>query len=384
MNIRPHLYSYLFLFICLAWATTSAGKPYSPALEIDSVRKAVTDVASWQMKAYPHMDEGRIWKSNGDVSWENGVFLSALTSWGYFDNNETIIHWCDSIATRNLWQPGASKHRIYYADDIAVCLMYAALFDRHKDDRMIHPTLARLEFIMNNPTNGGFWMDTPNCYDRWTWCDALYMAPPVFLRFANLSGNNKLRDFMDREYWTSYSFLYDKEEKLFYRDSNFFGQRERNGRKVFWGRGNAWVVAGLALILDELPADYPTREKYIFLFKEMMQQVAALQNEEGYWHASMLDPSSYPSPETSSSGFFTYALWWGINNGLLDEQTYLPHARKGWEALVAAIQPDGMLGWVQPVGHDPQKVTKDMTEVYGAGAMAMTGQEIIRYKTRSR
>ena len=149
--------------------------------------------------------------------------------------------------------------------------------------------------------------------------------------------------------------------------------------KVFWGRGNAWVVGGLSLLIPLLPEEFTSRDRYIELFQEMMARIVTFQDDNGYWHASLLDPASYPSPETSSTGFFTFALWWGINYGLLDEDIYLPYAYKGWKALVASVHPNGMLGWVQPVGADPQKVTKDMTEVYGAGAFMLTGKEVMIY-----
>lgn len=357
---------------------------YSNRLDKSDVRRVVTDVAAWQIEAYPRMDEKRYWKSNGDLSWENGVFLSALASWAEFDGNGEFIDWYESVCERNRYQLSGGANRIYFADDLAVALMYAQLYMKRQEDCIIHPTVSRLEFIMNHPSPSGFYIDTPHAKDRWSWCDALYMAPPVFATFANIMCNPRLREFMDREYWMSYQFLFDKREKLFYRDSSYFGKRERNGAKVFWGRGNAWVVAGLSLLIPQLPDDFVSRGRYIELFKEMMSRIVTFQDEKGYWHASLLDPASYPSPETSSTGFFTFALWWGINAGLLEEDIYLPYARRGWEALVASVQPDGMLGWVQPVGADPQRVTREMTEVYGAGAFMLTGREIMLYLDRVR
>ena len=184
---------------------------------------------------------------------------------------------------------------------------------------------------------------------------------------------------MDQEFWATYDYLYDKNDSLFYRDSNYFGKKEKNGKKVFWGRGNAWVVGGLCQILNYMPADFPSRSRYKQLFTEMMIKIASLQDNQGYWHASMLDPESYPSPETSSTGLFTYALWWGINQGLLEESRFKQQAIKGWRALVEAVHSDGMLGWVQPIGADPQTVTREMTEVYGPGAMMLAAAEIIQY-----
>jgi len=104
-----------------------------------------------------------------------------------------------------------------------------------------------------------------------------------------------------------------------------------------------------------------------------------LQDKDGYWHSSLLDPAAYPHPETSATAMIGHALWWGINKGILDKKTYLPHAEKCWDALVKAVRPDGMLGWMQAIGADPKAITADMTEAYGAGAMIMTAQQILIY-----
>lgn len=355
------------------------GKVYSPALNQQSVKGIVTEVTNWQIKAYPNMDKQRYWKSHGDLSWENGVFLSALAEWAEFDQNETFIRWYENICERNRYQLSEGYNNIYYADDLAVALMYATLYEKQWKKDIIHPTVERLEYILNHPSHAGLEADKPSSNERWCWCDALYMAPPVFVRYANLTGNRRLLEFMDKEYRATYDFLFDKDEELFYRDSNYFGKKEKNGRKIFWGRGNAWVVGGLARMIGELPNDFSSKPYYEKLFQQMMKKLVAFQDNQGYWHASLLDPESYPSPETSGTAFYTYALWWGINNGLLEETIYLPYARKGWEALVKAVQPDGMLGWVQPVGADPKEVKLEMTEVYGPAGVMLVGKEIIIY-----
>ena len=97
----------------------------------------------------------------------------------------------------------------------------------------------------------------------------------------------------------------------------------------------------------------------------------------------MLDPHSYSSPETSCSGFFVYALAYGINEGLLSKEEFLPIVEKGWKALVGAVEEDGKLGYVQPIGADPKKVTREMTEVYGRVHFCWQGQRFTGWqKTR--
>src|SRR5437667_47796 len=82
-----------------------------------------------------------------------------------------------------------------------------------------------------------------------------------------------------------------------------------------WRRRNGWVFAGMARVLAELPADHADRARYITLYREMAEKITALQGEDGYWRASLLDPVSRPNPETSGTGFFVYGLAWGINHG---------------------------------------------------------------------
>jgi len=181
------------------------------------------------------------------------------------------------------------------------------------------------------------------------------------------------------------NLLYDKEEHLFARDLNYVikdeatDRREANGEKIFWSRGNGWVMGGLVRVLEELPAGYPNRDFYVQQLKEMAARIASLQQPDGLWRASLLDPAAYPGGEASGSGFYCYALAWGINNGILDEATYLPVVQKAWMGLNLLIQPDGRVGWVQPIGADPKKnFSAESWEVYGTGAFLLAGSEVIK------
>ena len=144
------------------------------------------------------------------------------------------------------------------------------------------------------------------------------MAPPVYARMYVLTGRPEFLEFMDREYKATYEYLYDKEARLFYRDWRYFDNVEANGEKVFWGRGNGWVLGGLAELLQILPETNAYRDFYEDLFVDLAARLAGLQSPDGYWHASLLDPASYPSPETSATGFIVYGLAYGVNAGLLD------------------------------------------------------------------
>jgi rhamnogalacturonyl hydrolase YesR len=222
----------------------------------------------------------------------------------------------------------------------------------------------------------------------WWWCDALFMAPAAYVKLGTTLNQPVYLTLNDKLFKECYDLLYNKEEHLYARDLNYvWGQpdlpekKESNGKRIFWSRGNGWVMGGLVRVLSELPAGYPQRGFYEENFREMAQKIASLQQADGLWRASLLDPDAYPGGEASGSGFFCYALAWGINHGLLDKATYLPVVKKAWVGLNSLIQSDGRVGWVQPVGADPRKnFSAESWEVYGTGAFLLAGSEIIKLK----
>lgn len=343
-------------------------------LKKDEVTTIARKVADWQIKEFP-TNKYAVSEPKG---WIAGALYMGMFDWAELSGDELYFDWMKKVFNRQHWQVA---DRMYHADDVCVSQTYIDMYGKYKEDKMLLPTLARIDWVVNNPSKGGMDIDysKPLSYERWSWCDALFMAPAVYTRLYTLTGNRKYMIFADAEFKATYNHLYDKEEKLFFRDSRYFNQKEANGQKVFWGRGNGWVIGGLAEILKTLPADDSEyRPFYLQLFKEISERLAGLQNKDGFWHASLLDPASYPSPETSATGFIVYGLAYGVNQGYLPADKYLPVIEKGWAALCSAVESDGKLGWVQPVGADPRKVTKEMTELYGTGAFLMAACEIYR------
>jgi unsaturated rhamnogalacturonyl hydrolase len=179
-------------------------------------------------------------------------------------------------------------------------------------------------------------------------------------------------------YWDAYEFLYDKEEDLFFRDESYFDKRTPAGNKTFWARGNGWVMAGIARLLPYLPKEDEHRDRYVDLLRKMSASVKRVQQDDGLWRPSLLDPDEVPHPETSGSAFFCFALAWGVNNGYLDRDEYLPVIRKAWSGLNDNVTEEGMLEWVQPIGASPDKVVKSNFQEYGSGAYLLAASEIYK------
>jgi len=286
------------------------------------------------------------------------------------------------FGTQSGWMP---DNRVYHADDHAVghAWLDVYLMDTNRAERLA-PMRERLDYVIANPITealaSGQKPKTPGVAitDRWTWCDALYMAPPTLARLYTATGDKKYLQFLDREYRYTYDQLWDKKEHFFFRDASFFDKKTPAGKKTFWSRGNGWVYGGLALLLEQLPADHPTRGFYENLFKEMTGSILAAQQADGLWRPSLLDPGQVPVGETSGSGFYVFGLAWGVNHGLLAREKYWPAIQRGWAGLMTRVKPDGFVGYVQAIGAAPGVPGPDTIQDYGTGAFLLAGSEVLR------
>lgn len=221
--------------------------------------------------------------------------------------------------------------------------------------------------------------------DYWWWVDGLYMVMPVMTKLYNVTGNEMYLEKLHSYLTYANSIMYDDEAKLYFRDAKYIYPKHKsaNGKKDFWARGDGWIFAGYAKIIQDLPKNAKHRNEYISRFKEMAQALAAAQQKEGYWTRSILDPEHAPGPETSGTAFFTYGFMWGINNGILNKKTYLPVATKSWNYLTTfALQADGTVGYIQPIGEKAipgQVVDKNCTSDFGVGAFLLAAAEVYRF-----
>ena len=263
---------------------------------------------------------------------------------------------------------GQARGQTYDANNQAVAQTYIDLYELHHDPTMIAPVQRQFDTIMTEPDNPAA--------PKWWWCDALFMAPPAWTRLYRATGNKSYLEYMDRQWWATSNFLYDPVEHLYFRDSNFFVKREENGSKLYWSRDNGWVMAGLVRVLEDLPSNYPSRPRYIAQYRQMAEQLATLQGSDGLWRPGLLDPDAYEMPEMSGSGFFVYALAWGVNHKILDRKRYMPVIQKGWKGMVSHVYADGRVGSIQPIASGPGNYKASASYVYGVGAFLLAGSEI--------
>jgi len=328
----------------------------SPALQKKDVVRALRKVADWQL---PRVEQ------NYSQDWTFAALYAGFMAVPPQVHGNAYQDAMQQMGKQFNWQLGP---RAEHADDHAVGQTYLEFYEKTHDHAILAPTQERMDTLIQRTGDP--------VKPLWWWCDALFMAPPVLADLSKITGDPKYLDFMNREWWTTSKLLYDPQLHLYSRDASFLDKHEANGAKVFWSRGNGWVMAGLVRVLAAMPENYPDRPQYIAQFQQMAQALAAIQSADGLWRPGLLDAEAYKLPEVSGSAFNTYALAWGIHHGILDRKQYLPVVKKAWAGLLTHIYQDGRLGCIQPIGAAPGQFTSTSSYVFGVGAFLLAGSEV--------
>jgi len=350
----------------LATATVqSADDPSAPAREILNLMHRVND---WQI-ANPFMKEN-------DRNWVRGTWYVGLTEAYRATGDEKFMRQALDWGKQHQWQvgtEGSGANKFFCAMTWAECHLIK------KDPEMLKPTLEWIATdAPNSPAVGKIWFGhAPKPFDDPMYSDSLF-AMPIFALLAKATGDSKHLDTLDHFARAVTDELLDKEAGLYYRDRRFIGQKTPQGKKILWSRGNGWVISGIPRTLECLPIDDPRREYFINLLKTLAAAVAECQGEDGFWHPNLADPEHIPVPESSGTAFFCHGIAWGIRNGILDKQTYLPVVEKAWTALVGATTPEGKVQWGQPIGDRPADANQNQSHEYVTGAFLLAASEMFR------
>ncbi|MGN0846401.1 MAG: glycoside hydrolase family 88 protein [Kiritimatiellia bacterium] len=347
------------------WGGFAARGAVPDAWDLETLTSNGVKVADWAL-AHPT-------RAN-HTDWTYGTFYAGLAAFALA--HPDLPHRALLVAEGTNYAWRLEGGRPFYAESHGIGQAWLELARAEDRPAAVAGVRAVFDYVLANRSRAPVVQRTPNGTFspnllRWAWCDALFMSPPVWAKLAALTGEEHYRDFMISEFRASAARLYDAEACLF---------RRSYGAKVFWGRGNGWVLGGLPLVIRELPPDLRSTPYFVDLFRAMCAAVKAVQRDDGAWSPNLLDGADPDLPEMSGTALFCFALAWGVNEGILDEADYLPCVRKAWSAMCRAVSDEGRLGWVQQAAVGPTKnFTADSTALYAVGAYLLVSVEIRRH-----
>jgi len=368
-------------FLCLA--QLFSGAQQVPAKK--DVLKTLTLANQYFMNKWPDVSKeiyvpskNRTWPSH---IWTRAIYYEGLMALYSIDKKKTYYDYAVDWSAKHNWslRDGIKTRN---GDNQACGQTYIDLYLIDKKEERIKDIKASIDSMMKTSK-----------IDDWSWIDAIQMAMPVFTRLGVIyKDTNYFHRMYEMYAFTKYKHgdngLFNTAEGLWWRDKDFDPPyKEPNGEDCYWSRGNGWVVAALVRVLGILPKNDPHRNEYLADYKSMMEALAPLQRADGYWNASLHDPTDFGGKELTGTSLFTYGMAWGINNGYLDRKKYLPIVIKAWNAMAKeSVHSNGFLGYVQGTGKEPkesQPVTFDREpdfEDFGLGCFLLAGSEVYNLK----
>lgn len=370
----------IFLLTCLA-GLLAISSIWAQPLKQKEVLETMTKVNAYFMKKYADYRMPSFQKKVRPSNiWTRTVYYEGLLAMYSIYPLEEYYEYALGWANFHEW----GFHRgttTRHADNYSPGQIYLDLYSICPNDaEKIRKTRANIDMLTNTPQ-----------VNEWWWIDAIQMGGPIFAKMGHLTGEQKYFD----KLWAMYEYtrnehgdngMFNPKDGLWWRDQDFDPPyKEPNGANCYWSRGNGWVYAALARIMDEIPADEKHRADYLNDFLTMTKAIKKCQRTDGFWNVSLHDPNHFGGKETTGTSLFVYGLAWGINHGLLDKAEYLPIVEKAWHAMVKeAVHDNGFLGYVQGTGKEPkdgQPVTYDSVpdfEDFGIGCFLLAGSEVYK------
>jgi len=332
----------------------------SAAPHAKQIRAAMRRVADWELTRVQAQPPSR-----SNLSWDFGVLDIGFMAASRTLHDSRYSQYVVSVGDHFGWKLERTN---YPAFDFAIAQAFLEIYRGTHNEAQLAPVRSQFDDAMalhDDPQSPSY-----------SWCDALFMAPPAGAELSAITGDPTYSAYVEREWGYTEKLLYDRQKHLFSRDVSYLNKHEKNGEKLFWARGNGWVMAGLARVLESLPPDDPLRPHYVELMRQMAAEAASIQGSDGLWRPGLLDAAAYPLPDVAASALFTYAIAWGIEHHMLDAEKYLPVVDKAWFGLVAHIYADGRLGSIQPIGDAPAEFRPGSSYNFGVGAFLLAGAEM--------
>ena len=365
----------LLLLLCLFCVTTIQAKRWT----VDEVKDVIRQVNTY-------------WQNNNPAEvrafWDNAAYHTGNMEVFQLLQDQQMLNYSIRWAEHNQWkgatEPDPAKWRYKnYGEgqdyvlfgDWQICFQtYIDLYNLSPEEKKVARAKEVLGYEADSKAN-----------DYWWWADALYMVMPALTKMYKLTGDTKYLRKLYQNTLYSDSIMLDKETGLYFRDGKYIYPKHKTakGKKDFWARGDGWVLAGLAKVLQDMPESYPRQPFFVEKYTNLARGIKKLQQPQGHWTRSMMDPEQAPGYETSGTAFFCYGLLWGVNHGYLSKKEFGPTIDRAWNYLTTiALQKDGKVGFVQPIGERAipgQTVDANSQANFGVGAFLLAACEYVRY-----
>jgi unsaturated rhamnogalacturonyl hydrolase len=280
----------------------------------------------------------RTWNPKMKWMWGEALFGYALSLLDEYAESDTytpfLAAYCDHY----------TKHppRVDQSDTVAPALItyqmqkktgnpaYRALTERCVDYIRNEPRL--LEDSVNhlgNSLEGRF-------YPKSVWVDSLMMFSVFPSRYAREQNDAEMMDIAARQPRVMAKYLLDPEDQLWYHAYWVKQRTHYPGSRIFWGRGNGWVICALPMILEQI-GEHPERAAIVDILKATSAALLPYQRPDGAFETVINRPGK-TYRELSFTALVAAGWFCGIRLGVLDRKRFFEPALKAYRCVVDSLR----------------------------------------------
>ena len=179
-------------------------------------------------------------------------------------------------------------------------------------------------------------------YPRSVWVDSVMMYGVFSGWYGSAADDAAIYDFARRQPALFARYLQDPTDKLFYHCYWTRRQHRYPRSRIYWGRGNGWVIAGLPLTIDNFAEGSEERCEAIRILTETSHALLPYQRADGFYETVFNRPGQ-TYIESSATALIASGWMQGVADGYLDPQFLEPGVR-AFRAVVDSLEmKDGLL-----------------------------------------
>ena len=199
-------------------------------------------------------------------------------------------------------------------------------------DKAINYIFNAPKVIENMPNHLGHSLEG-KFYPKSIWVDSIMMYGVFTSLYAKENDHKELMEFAKTQPMFFAKYIQDNEEKLFYHCYWTKAKHTYPKKKIFWGRGNGWVIAGLPMLLDNI-TDGEEKDLALKILQETSEALIQYQREDG-WFETVMNKPGKTYIESSATALIAGGWLHGVRKGYL-EKKYEALAIKSLKAVVDA------------------------------------------------
>lgn len=256
--------------------------------------------------------------------------LDQLT--GRDDYTDFLTAFCDYYV--------ANPPKTDQSDTTAPALITYAMQKKTGKDEYAALTKQAIDYIQNEPRLIGDALNhlgnssKSHIYPKSIWVDSLMMFAMFTSLYAREQSDEKLLDFAARQPEQYAGYMMDPGDHLWYHSYWVKQKTHYPKKKLYWGRGNGWVICSFPMILDQL-GEHKDTGKIKQILADTSKALLNCQREDGTFE-TILNKMGKTYRELSATALIAAGWMHGVRKGYLDRR-YLEPALKAYEAVSEAV-----------------------------------------------